>query len=161
MTLRARGGSGVFVWKVAAGQLPPGVRIGLDGSIAGTPRTPGTFRFAARAKDTEARSLIWQTKVSVAPTLRIQTRTVPAAKIGRRYSAALSADGGVAPIDWKLTRGRLPRGIRLASAHGELTGVPKEAGTHLVSLQVSDGLKVKKARTFRIVVLGGRGKPRR
>ena len=51
MTLRARGGSGIFAWTLAAGQLPSGLRIGVDGSISGTARTPGIYRFAARAKD--------------------------------------------------------------------------------------------------------------
>ena len=153
MTLRARGGSGIFVWKVAGGRLPPGVRVGVHGTIAGIPWTPGTYRFVASAKDTEARSLIRQMKISVAPRLRIRTQRLPAAEIGRRYSADLSAAGGVAPTEWKLTHGRLPRGMRLASALGRLTGLPKETGTRVVAIEVSDGLKAKYAKTFRIVVL--------
>ena len=160
MTLRARGGSGIFVWRVAAGQLPPGVRIGVDGTIAGIPRTPGTYRFVARAKDTEARSLIRQMRISVAPRLRIQTQRLPAAEIGRGYRADLATVGGVSPTVWKLTHGRLPRGMRLASALGRLTGLPKETGTRVVTIEVSDGLKVKNAKTFRIVVSGGRRSPR-
>ena len=159
MILRARGGSGIFAWTLAAGQLPVGVRIGVDGSIAGTPRAPGTYRFGARAKDTEARSLIWQTKVNVAPRLRFRTQRLPAAQLGRPYRVDLSAVGGVAPTVWRLTRGRLPRGIRLASAHGLLTGAPKSVGRHLVTLAVSDGLKVKDAKIFSILVLAPR--PRR
>jgi len=159
MTLRARGGSGVFAWTLAAGKLPAGLRIGVDGSIFGTPRTSGTYRFAARAKDTEARSLSAQMKLSVVPRLLIQTQRLPSARVGRPYDAHLAAVGGVSPTLWKLTRGHLPRGIRLLSAHGRLTGVPKEADTHLVTFEVSDGLKVTKARTFRIVVLGRRDNP--
>jgi len=159
MTLRARGGSGIFVWKVAGGRLPPGVRVGVHGTIAGIPWTPGTYRFVASAKDTEARSLIRQMKISVAPRLRIRTQRLPAAEIGRRYSADLSAAGGVAPTEWKLTHGRLPRGMRLASALGRLTGLPKETGTRVVAIEVSDGLKAKNAKTFRIVVLGSTRPP--
>ncbi len=159
MTLRARGGSGIFVWKVAGGRLPPGVRVGVHGTIAGIPWTPGTYRFVASAKDTEARSLIRQMKISVAPRLRIRTQRLPAAEIGRRYSADLSAAGGVAPTEWKLTHGRLPRGMRLASALGRLTGLPKETGTRVVAIEVSDGLKAKYAKTFRIVVLGSTRPP--
>lgn len=159
MTLRARRGSGIFVWKVAGGRLPPGVRVGVHGTIAGIPWTPGTYRFVASAKDTEARSLIRQMKISVAPRLRIRTQRLPAAEIGRRYSADLSAAGGVAPTEWKLTHGRLPRGMRLASALGRLTGLPKETGTRVVAIEVSDGLKAKYAKTFRIVVLGSTRPP--
>ena len=159
--LRARGGSGIFRWTLAAGPPPRGLQIGVDGSIAGTPQAPGTYRFSVRAKDTEGRSLIWQTKVTVAPTLRIQTARLPSATIGSPYRVDLTAAGGISPTVWRLTGGRLPSGIRLESAHGRLTGMPKEAGAYLVSLQVSDALKVKKARTFRLVVLAGRGTPRR
>ena len=161
MALRARGGSGIFRWMLAAGPLPRGLEIGVDGSIAGTPQAPGTYRFSARAKDTEGRSLIWRTKITVAPTLRIQTGRLPSATIGSPYEADLTAAGGVSPTVWKLTGGRLPSGIRLESARGRLTGIAKEGGAHLVALQVSDALKVKRVRTFRFVVLKSGGNPRR
>lgn len=152
MTLRARGGSGIFVWKVAAGELPPGIRMGVDGTIAGIPWIPGSYRFVARAKDTEARSLIRQMKISVAPRLRIRTQRLPAAEIGRRYRADLATLGGVSPTVWKVTHGRLPRGIRLASTLGRLTGAPTTVGRHVVTLEASDGLEVKDAKTFNILV---------
>jgi large repetitive protein len=152
MTLRARGGSGIFDWSLASGRLPEGLRIFADGSIAGTPRAPGTYRFAAQATDTDGRTLSWTTELSVAPRLRVQTRRLPPAQAGRRYRADLTAAGGVAPTVWTLTRGRLPRGVRLASALGRLTGAPTKAGTHFVTLEVRDGLEVTNARTFRIVV---------
>jgi large repetitive protein len=152
MSLRARGGSGVFAWALVAGKLPEGLRLGVDGSIAGTPRRAGTYTFEARARDTEARSLKWASTLSVAPRLRIHTRRLPAAKVGRFYRADLTATGGVAPKVWRLTRGRLPRGIRLMSALGRLTGTPKEPGRHLVTVKVSDGLKVNSTRTFTFII---------
>jgi large repetitive protein len=154
MTLRARGGSGIFVWALVDGKLPAGLRLGVDGSIAGNPRSSGTYRFEARARDTEARSLSWKTTLSVAPRIRIRTQRLPAGKVGRFYSAELTASGGFGPKVWKLTRGRLPRGIRLASALGRFTGTPKDAGTHVVTVEVSDGLEVTHTKTFSIVVLG-------
>jgi hypothetical protein len=152
MRLRARGGSGIFSWTLTGGQLPAGLRIGVDGSIAGTPRTPGTSRFAATAWDTEARSLTWRTKISVAPRLRIRTQRLPAGHLDRRYRAELAASGGVAPTTWTVVRGRLPRGIRLSATHGRFAGAPKEAGTHVVYLEVRDRLKAKDVKRFRIVV---------
>lgn len=158
MTLRAHGGSGLFAWSLASGRLPEGLRIFVDGSIAGTPRTPGTYRFTVKATDTEGRAVSWAAELRVAPRLRVQTRRLPSAQTGRRYRADLTAVGGVAPAEWRLTRGRLPRGVRLASALGRLTGAPTEAGTHFVTLEVRDALKVTSAKTFRIVVSrkGGR-----
>jgi len=154
MTLRARGGSGIFAWSLVAGKLPEGLRLGVDGSIAGTPRTAGTYRFEAKARDTESRSLRWAATLSVVPRLLIRTQQLPPAKVGRFYRADLASAGGVAPKVWKLTRGRLPRGIRLARALGRFTGTPAEAGRHLFTVEVSDGLKVKYRKSFRIEVSG-------
>ena len=74
MTLRARGGSGIFSWELVAGKLPVGVRLRDDGSIVGTPRTAGTYSFVARARDTESRSLRWPVTLAVAPRLRIRAQ---------------------------------------------------------------------------------------
>ncbi len=153
MTLRARGGSGIFAWALAAGRLPEGLRLGVDGSITGTPRTAGTYYLEVKARDTESRLLRWAMTLSVVPRLVIRTQRLPAARVGRFYSADLRTVGGVAPRVWRLTHGRLPRGLRFASALGRFTGTPKEPGRHLVTVEVRDGLEVKHTRSFRIVVL--------
>jgi hypothetical protein len=153
MTLQARGGSGMFFWARAAGELPAGLRLSTAGSITGTPRRAGTYRFEAKARDTEARTLRWAATLTVAPTLRIRTHRLPAASVGRPYAAGLVAAGGVAPRVWTVARGRLPRGIRLAPASGRLIGAPKAAGSNLVTVEVSDRLGVVHAKTLRIVVV--------
>ena len=152
MTLRARGGSGIFAWTLGGGKLPAGLRIGMDGSITGTPRTPGTYRFAAKARDTEARALRWATRLTVAPRLRIRARPLPAAEVDRLYRAELAAVGGVSPTVWRLTRGRLPRGIRLAPALGRLTGTPRDAGRYAFTVEITDELGMTDARTFSVLV---------
>ena len=152
MTLRARGGSGVFAWQLRTGMLPAGVRLRDDGSIVGTPRIAGTYRFTARATDSEARTLRWPVVLVVASRLVVQTQRLPVGKVDRFYTAKLNAAGGVAPKIWRLRRGRLPRGIHFAPTLGRFTGTPREAGTHVVSVEASDGLDAKSARTFAIVI---------
>jgi len=152
MSLRARGGTGVFAWSLVHGRLPAGVSLRASGSIVGTPRTAGTHGFTARARDTEARLVIWSGTIGVAARLLIRTEFLRPARVGRFYRADLTAAGGVAPKVWKLTRGRLPRGIRLAPALGRLIGIPREAGRHRVTVEVSDGLGVKSTATFTIDV---------
>ncbi len=152
MTLRARGGSGVFAWSLVSGRLPAGVRLSSDGSLAGSPRRAGVHRFELRARDTEARSVRWEATLSVAQRLRIRAQRLPAAKVGRAYGADLSVSGGVAPIMWTLERSRLPLGIGLARASGRLSGVPRKPGTQLVTVRVSDALGVEHTRTFSFVV---------
>jgi large repetitive protein len=155
--LRARGGSGLFAWSLASGRLPEGLRLFADGSIEGTPRSNGAYRLTARAKDTEGRTVAWKVELTVASRLRVHSRQLPRAQTGRRYRADLDSLGGVGPTTWTLTRGRLPRGLRLESARGRLVGSPTEAGTYIFTVEVRDGLRVTGNRALRIVV----AKPRR
>jgi hypothetical protein len=152
MTLRARGGTGIFAWALVDGKLPEGVRIRANGAIVGTPRAAGTYSITARARDTEARDVSWAGTLSVADRLRIRTKRLPAARVGRAYTTDLGSTGGVIPRTWNLERGPLPGGIRLAKALGRFTGVPKKAGRYHVTVAVSDGLDVKSARAFTILV---------
>ena len=152
LALRARGGSGIFAWTLASRRLPEGLKLFPTGTIQGTPRSHGTSRFTVQAKDTEGRAVERTVELAVAPRLRVQNRQLPGARTGSRYRAALTSVGGVGPTTWRLTRGRLPRGIRLASARGCLTGSPSEAGIHIFTLEVRDRLRVTSHREFRIAV---------
>jgi hypothetical protein len=152
MTLRARGGTGIFAWALVGGRLPKDVRLRADGSIVGTPRAAGTYRITARARDTEARYVSWEGTLSVAERLRIRTQRLPLARVGRAYTADLGSSGGVLPKTWRLERGRLPRGIRLAKALGRISGVPLQAGRHKITVEVGDGLNVRSAKVFTILV---------
>jgi large repetitive protein len=153
IALRARGGSGVFAWSLASGRLPAGLRLFADGSVEGIPRSSGTPRFTVRATDAEGRTVGWKVEFAIAPKLRVQgRRQLPRAHTGRSYRTDLVSVGGVGPTTWRLTRGRLPRGLRLESARGRLTGSPTEAGTHAFTVEVRDGLKAKDRGTVRIVV---------
>jgi large repetitive protein len=156
MALRARGGSGIFAWSLASGSLPTGLRLFADGSIEGSPRLGGTYRFTARAEDTEGRRVGWRTELAVAPRLRVPSRRLPRAQAGRRYRADLAAVGGVGATTWKLTHGRLPRGLRLESGGGRVIGTPSDAGTHTFTVEARDGLRVTAERRFRIVVAAPR-----
>ena len=94
MTLRARGGSGRFAWERAAGKLPAGLRLRDNGSIGGTPRTAGTYRFVVRATDTEGRSLTRPVRLVVASQPVARKQRLPVAIVGRRHSARPTAGGG-------------------------------------------------------------------
>ena len=152
MTLRARGGSGIFAWRLSTGRLPRGLQLSTDGSITGTPRRAGTFDIEAEARDTESRTERWSTTLSVSPRLRVSTRQLPHAWMGRSYRADLTVNAGVAPTVWRVAHGRLPHGVRLAPRLGRLSGTPKETGTFRVLLEVRDQLKVTIAKALRIVV---------
>ena len=152
MTLRARGGSGGFAWDLTDGRPPAGVRLGRDGSIEGTPRFAGTFRFVARARDTEARVVRWPVELVVAPRLGIATTRLPAAMGGDRYRATHDPFGGVSPRTWRLAGGHLPPGVRLAPPVGHLAGTPRKAGVYRFAAKVTDRLDASFTRWFTVTV---------
>jgi hypothetical protein len=49
--LEASGGSGVYHWSLAAGQLPSGVQLGMSGFLYGKTNVSGDFNFTARVLD--------------------------------------------------------------------------------------------------------------
>jgi photosystem II stability/assembly factor-like uncharacterized protein len=49
-------GSPAFAWSLAAGQLPPGLRLSGSGVLSGTPTTAGLWSFAARVTDGAGKS---------------------------------------------------------------------------------------------------------
>jgi large repetitive protein len=157
MTLSYCGGVGVLAWTLSAGMLPAGLRLGADGSILGAPKGAGTYRFTATATDVHGRAASFAGRITVAPRLRVRTQQVRVARVGRIYRARLAATGGVVPQVWMVKRGRLPRGIRLDSGVGVLAGTPERAGTHRVTVEVRDSLKVKATKTFTIVILPSPG----
>jgi hypothetical protein len=147
------GGIGPLAWRVSAGELPRGLTLRPGESIAGAPRVAGTYDFTATATDIRGRAASYALTISVAPSLRLRTQQVPAARVGRTYRAQLRAIGGVAPRIWTVKRGRLPRGLRLDSALGVLVGTPMRPGKHRITVEARDNLEVKATTTFTIVVL--------
>ena len=152
-TLSWCGGNGRLAWRVSAGELPPGVMLRPEGSIAGAPRVPGTYRFNATATDVQGRAAKYPGTISVTPSLRLRSQNVPAARVGRTYRAELRAIGGVAPNFWTIERGRLPRGLRLDATLGVVVGTPRMSGTHRITVEARDRLDVKAKATFTIVEL--------
>jgi large repetitive protein len=145
-------GVGAITWSTS-GAVPVGLALRADGSLAGVPREAGTYRFTVTATDFRQRVARYPTTISVAPRLAIETTRVPRARVGRPYRTKLAVIGGVAPKVWKITQGRLPRGLRLDTGTGVLSGVASRAGRQRVTVQVQDGLELKAARTLTVVVL--------
>jgi hypothetical protein len=148
----ATGGSGTFAWTLASGTPPAGLELKPDGSISGTPTAPGRYTFAVKVADTEGRSQTLNATLVVAAELTIETVTLKPAKVGRAYRQKIARTGGVAPLEWKLLRGKLPKGVTLAKKLGLLLGTPTKAGKYRLTLQAVDSLNVKAQKTLTLVV---------
>jgi Tol biopolymer transport system component len=68
----------------------------------------------------------------------IVSPSLPPARKGVAYSAALHVVGGQRPLFWALHEGILPPGLFLDPQTGEITGLPHRAGTFTFTLLVMD-----------------------
>lgn len=157
--LAATGGAAPYTWTVASGALPPGLGLGADGTIGGTPTTPGGSSFVVRVRDAGQPSLVATATLAItvlgnAGGLQITTAALPGGTVGHPYTAALSASGGLAPYSWSVSSGMLPPGLALTSA-GVLSGTPALAGSFSVTVQVSDGSTPleRAAQPFTVVIV--------
>ena len=78
--------------------------------------------------------------LAVAPPMTITSRALPAAALGRRYSADVHAVLGAPPLRWRIVHGRLPNGLRLSKS-GHITGVPIRVGRATFTVRVSGSSK--------------------
>jgi hypothetical protein len=160
-TLTATGGTGTYTWALAGGTLPAGVDFTppdaaatstATATLAGTPTQAGGYTFAVTATDAEGRVTTLNATLTVSAELAFKTTALRPAKVGRAYKATIKTTGGVAPVKWKLLRGKLPRGIKFAKLTGTFVGKPKQAGSYRVTLQVTDSLGVKTQQALTLVV---------
>src|SRR6185295_15446277 len=74
--------------------------------------------------------------------LAFVTQTLPNGQVGKNYSVALLAHGGVAPYTWQIAAGSLPAGL-IFSPLGYISGTPTTSGSLVsVTLRVSDSAMV-------------------
>jgi len=150
--LVAAGGTEQYTWALTGGTLPLGVVLLPTGELSGVPQESGRFPFAVSITDTEGRVAAFSGRVLVAETVTVFTTQLRAGKVGRPYRARIRALGGIKPVNWKLHRGPLPRGVRFDRTLGRLVGTPRRPGRYRIVLEVTDALGVKDRAVFRLVV---------
>ena len=134
------GGKGPYTCTLAAGTLPPGLTLGSDCSLTGTPTTPTTTSVTVTAKDSNnpANSTTGDVTVTVGSgPLGLSSGTVPNGTVGIPYSAPIPVSGGAAPYACTLANGTLPSGLALG-ANCLISGTPMMAGTATVTVNASD-----------------------
>jgi hypothetical protein len=138
--LAASGGSGSYVWDIASGNLPAGMY--LSGNyVKGTPTTPGSTTFTARATDSAGRVVTGNVTINVyGPVSITSDPALPSGTIGTPYSFQMTATGGKQPYYWTKYSGTLPSGLSIAT-NGVLGGKTNYAGTYTVVLKVTDASK--------------------
>ena len=138
-------GKGRQTFHVDSGIAPPGLTLARDGTLSGTPEQAGRFRFYVEMlepKDDPATCAGKETQKQFTLVVRLPVWIVgPVSPVrsdlGTRIRATFRATGGTGRYRWSLVRGRLPRGVRLTS-RGALQGMPRDAGIHRFTLEVTD-----------------------
>jgi Putative Ig domain len=139
------GGSAPLSWTITAGALPPGLALGSDGTVSGTPTaasaTPYSFTVTATDSYTptaETASMNFSITISEPPPPTISGTSPPTAIVGTPYSWQFSTIDGLAPFVW--TPPIAPMGGLTLGPDGILGGTPTAAGIYPVSLTVTDAL---------------------
>jgi large repetitive protein len=153
-------GATVTSWALGGGTLPPGLTLGANGIITGTPTQSGTFTFTVQANG-NGTSGAKELSIFVIAPLGIQTlvnKTPPetglTAKklVGASLTTGVKAVGGRPPYTFTAT-GTVPPGLKLDSATGKITGAGTTAGRYPFTVTVTDGTGAKASVEWNVTIL--------
>jgi hypothetical protein len=116
--------------------------IGFDsdkGEIFGSPREPGVVTLTIMITDANNATKQVTLSVTVLPKLQILRVRLTRGSVGHTYKTKVTVTGGKDPV-WSVLSGRLPAGLKLSSATGVISGVPKRAGSFRFTVSVKDSL---------------------
>lgn len=162
---------------IDAAAAPPGLTVGSDGFIAGTPTLAGLFTFGVRViEGTGANAPQDTASVSILVTpgsnlLSITPDTLPDAVVGVEYSVTFEARQGLPPFVWTVENpGGLPPGLTIETIEIEgvnrlrLSGTPtdlpgeSQLGTNtggvvsfLVRLNDAQGRRAEQSASLRVL----------
>jgi hypothetical protein len=140
LTFTAQASSGIASWNIIAGQLPPGLSLGVSGTaqVSGVPTQAGSFTFTLQAKDyTIPQSATMDVTIVVDTHLAITKATLRNGGQNQVYSDSFVAANGTPPLHWSVS-GNLPTGLSLNSSTGQVTGTPSNFGGFVYSVSVND-----------------------
>ncbi|MCE1173870.1 MAG: putative Ig domain-containing protein, partial [Propionibacteriales bacterium] len=133
-SLEVSGGTAPYSWSATG--LPEGMSLSSDGTLDGTPTTPGTYDITISLTDANGKSTHTTTQIVVVPAVAITDDSLPTGIAGQTYSATLTGSGGTKPYHWSADG--LPSGLSI-SDDGVISGTTAVAGDQEVTLTITDG----------------------
>jgi hypothetical protein len=131
-------GSGLpYQFRLLGGSPPPGLLLGNDGVLSGTPGQAGSWSFWVELSDQDPPSAPWCAPKKSEREFLVNV-TPPPAIVGKPYSVAAGA-AGEGQQTWSLTTGTLPPGLLLDPATAVISGTPTTTGSFSFRLAAVDG----------------------
>ena len=135
----AEGGEAPHEFALTGGALPPGLTMGSDGRVSGTPTAPGVHLFTVTATDAVgATGEGVVTLAVVCPELMVTPGGTLMLERGAEWEQAFAVSGGTGPYAWAVSAGAWPDGVTFAAADATASGIPDTVGSGSVTLTVSD-----------------------
>ena len=132
------------------GGTPDGVTGNSDGTLTGTPTTPGPFTITVTVTDAAGKTATQSYSINVVPAPLALTLTAGNGTVGTAYSGGASAAGGVKPYTFSATG--LPAGVAIASGTGALSGTPTVAGPTTLAVTVTDAAGKTATRSVQVTI---------
>ncbi len=153
--LSATGGTSPYSFGTNISALPPGLTLNTNGTLSGTPTTPGNYDFIIRGNDANGcfgeRSYTLIVNNPVCPTITVNPATLPNGNTGAAYNQTLSATGGLAPYSFSSQTTALPPGLTLAT-NGNLSGTPTIVGSYNFTVRSTDANGCRGERNYTIAI---------
>ncbi|GJD87884.1 hypothetical protein BHAOGJBA_1390 [Methylobacterium hispanicum] len=137
----AQGGRGPFVWSLAAGSLPAGLRFDTaTGAISGTPTTVQTASgLQLRALDQDGRTATTDAfAIRVGTAFALSLAPVLPGSLGTAFSGQATASGGQGPYLYAISAGTLPAGLSFDGTTGRFAGTPSALSRTTLTVRGSD-----------------------
>lgn len=157
VTLVASGGVSPYAWIVAAGSMPAGLTISNNGTVAGTPKAAGTFRFTLQVTDSAGGSAKVAKSFVIARALKASLVAGCSAQCLVEVGCVSvcgkfgTLTGGVGPYTYS-SLGNPPAGLRLSGLTlvGTFTSSTPRYYTFTVNVTDSFGAHTSVSPTFNV-----------
>jgi uncharacterized repeat protein (TIGR01451 family) len=136
-----------------SGTIAPGLVLGLNGQLSGTPTQAGSFPITVKVTDGNGCTGIsaTYTLVVACPTITFAPATLPNGTYGDAYNQTVTASpGGV--YNYAVTAGALPTGLSLNATSGAITGIPTAVGSYPFTITATYYTNCPATKTYTIVI---------
>ncbi len=130
---------------VTSGSLPAGLTLNADGTVTGTPTTPGVYPFSITATN-GSRTAVASATYTVTPVGSlglnyVTPQTFTAGLAAATQSAALINPTPGVSTTYAVSIGSLPPGMSLNAGTGDITGTPTTPGVYPFSVTATNGTR--------------------